>query len=355
MTVHPVLKNWFLSGEVPETKTLQSAAGDCRSRISEDPAALLDLLFLEAVNAALNSTSLAEHHLYLRQYEIPQIVLFDLLIHQLPFVSLAHSTVNLQAANDSKGARHVIWMDIGAGRGIQIKNLIQELQLTCPDLKLLTIIAIEPFREALDTTCQTLRDLKLSVPFEISVYSFCAFAENIDKDQLDAVIPRSADLFLVNSALTLHHIPEKQQREDTFRLLKTLGSDFIYLIEPDSDHYHEDWLIRTKHAYRHFKAVFNTIDQLPLSPRDKNGLKLFFGREIEDIAGKTNTLRFEKHEPAHRWKHYLEQAGYTAVPFNHYPMCPSPVSWLPLENGITGIGYKHTSVLAVIKAARNTF
>ncbi|MCG8699938.1 MAG: GRAS family protein, partial [Bacteroidales bacterium] len=47
-----------------------------------------------------------------------------------------------------------------------------------------------------------------------------------------------------------------------------------------------------------------------IAEKEKNGLKLFFGREIDDIIGRDNNERFEKHEPAYRWIEKLILAGF---------------------------------------------
>jgi hypothetical protein len=63
-------------------------------------------------------------------------------------------------------------------------------------------------------------------------------------------------------------------------------------------------------CYNHYYNIFKVIDRLEISTKDKTGLKLFFGREIEDVIGNEEKDRYEKHELATTWISRLKNCGF---------------------------------------------
>lgn len=348
MNFSTLLENWKHTGIQPDDLSLQSCIAKIKDKINSHPEMMLDVLFADA----LMQTAQSDHHIYLRQYEIPQIVLFDLLIHKLPFVALAHEIINTQALHDSVAFSEIVWIDVGIGRGIQTEKWLAKMAKAHPRLKKLTIIGIEPFRDALETATEKINTLAASLPFTVQYYPIEAFIENLKAEDIQSLFPENYDVVMLNSTLTLHHIAQQEQRQQFFNLAKSLGVLYIYLTEPDSDHYHEDLLIRIQNAYRHFGAVFQVIDQLSISQRDKNGLKLFFGREIQDIARTDTHERFEKHEPYDRWLHYLKQSGYQTQKI-HLTSQSTLVNLqenIAAEGFVSGISHQDVNVLSLISA-----
>src|SRR5207253_4392008 len=105
------------------------------------------------------------------------------------------------------------------------------------------------------------------------------------------------------------HIPSVTLRRQFFEKIKMLSPDGVVLTEPHSDHMTDNWKNRTGNAWIHYGAIFNTIDQLDIPNVEKNGLKLFFGREITDVVATADNTRYERHEPAARWLTYGKQIG----------------------------------------------
>lgn len=345
-----LFRTWEEKGEIPDISELQPVLNLRLSCLDIDSAAMLDVLFLKALSQRITASAGEEGHIYLKQFEIPQIVLFDLLINKLPFVSLAHRIINSQIVADAAGCEELVLLDAGIGRGLQTVSLMRMLQDMRPALRRLTIIGIEPFQEARIAAEESIGRQATTMPFQTVFHPVDGFAEQIHPDILQPLFPPVYDRLLVNSSLTLHHLQATVQRESFFRTIHELGAAAIYLTEPDTDHCTEELLTRSRNAYRHFGAVFQVIDNLAITVKEKNGLKLFFGREIEDIVARDSTQRYERHEPAYRWLYYLKNAGYIHSPFT-VPVPEEKNVWIK-NSGSLDIGYKETSVLSLIKAVR---
>jgi hypothetical protein len=84
----------------------------------------------------------------------------------------------------------------------------------------------------------------------------------------------------------------------------------------------------------------------------KNGLKLFFGREIEDIMGKPEKDRFEKHSPATVWIHLLKEnkfsIGHSLLKESYRANPGVDISYH--EEGFVGFSFQQETVLAIIEA-----
>jgi hypothetical protein len=211
------------------------------------------------------------------------------------------------------GCSSVAIMDVGIGRGIQMVSLLRELAHV-PGLENVTITGIEPFADAIPFATRMITEAAQSLPFKVSLKIVEGFAENMDATGLKAALPALHDKLIVNASLAIHHIPATAQREQFFKTIKQLSPAGIVLTEPDTDHMTGNWKQRTKNAWTHYGAVFNTIDSLPVAEAEKRGLKMFFGREIKDVVGAPDEQRYERHEPASRWTGYGRGIGYGVMP-----------------------------------------
>ena len=94
------------------------------------------------------------------------------------------------------------------------------------------------------------------------------------------------------------------------------------------------------------------IDQIDIEQKDKNALKLFFGREIEDIIGKDEKDRYEKHEPATHWIEKLTEQQFSIK--NECLVSPvssaGSVKIQHHQEGFLGFTFDKETVLAVIYA-----
>lgn len=325
---------------------LEALMSYCLSGMDADSAQFLATLFLTALKKKTGRDA-ADEHIYLKRFEIPQIALFDILIEKFPFVKLSQGIINAAIIAEIRELEEVTLMDIGMGLGTQMKNII-ELAKSLPKLKKMRVIGIEPFGDALEKASSMIAGLRSELAFELDFVGIHDFAEKVDY----AAIPNLTSPLIVNASLALHHLPTQAQRMATIEKIKQLNPLAFILTEPNSNHFEPDFYKRFQNAYRHFYHIFQVIDQLEISAQDKNALKLFFGREIEDIIGNNEQERFEKHEPATHWIAKLKTAGFQLdtdfLQANFENNSCLKIAYQP--EGFLGFTYENETVLAVIYA-----
>lgn len=319
----------------------------CKDGMDTDSEKLLATLYLKALNQKIHSERIGEN-IYLGKYDISQIQLFNILIEKFPFVKYSQQITNNAIVAEMRGAEEVTLMDIGIGLGTQVLNIIER----CKDLKglkKLHIVGIEPFGDALEKACQSILAQNGKAPFDISFTGIQDSVENIDLTN----IPGLSGKIIVNASLALHHIQTDSQRLATIAQVKALNPGAFFLIEPNVNHYETDFFKRFHSSYHHFSNIFQVIDRIEhISNDDKNALKLFFGREIQDIIGKEEQDRYEKHEPATRWIERLKQQQFNINSASlSGPVsagCGVEINYHP--EGFIGFTHVNETVLAIISA-----
>ena len=141
-------------------------------------------------------------------------------------------------------------------------------------------------------------------------------------------------------------------REKTIAAIKELNPVAFILTEPNVNHYESDFVKRFQNSFRHFHCLFKVIDNLDIENNMKNGLKLFFGREIEDIIGKPEADRFEKHAPASQWISMLKQNNFAvknALLAEAFVASPG-VEINYFDEGYVGFTFDNETALALIYA-----
>jgi hypothetical protein len=176
----------------------------------------------------------------------------------------------------------------------------------------------------------------------------------MDAATLQNALPAKYEKLIVNASLTLHHIQRRAQRHDLFARLRQLNPDDVLLTEPHSDHFQPSWVQRVQNAYTHYGAVFSVIDCLDTDTRTRNGLKLFFGREIEDVVAHAEAQRYERHEPAEQWLDYCTTNGFhISKDFTISASHQSPFIQLQLSKaGYLAMVHEGLNVLSLIHAGR---
>lgn len=320
----------------------------CSAGKETDSEKMLGYLMAGNLLSRFSGTGITEN-LYDTADGVSQIRLFDILIHQFPFVKYSQEMTNKAIVNVLKQHEEACIIDIGIGLGTQMVHVLEKAA-ELPNLRKLTIIGIEPFANALRKAGDRINAYKSQVGFELKFVPVAEYIEYTDFKKLHI----DGAACIVNASLALHHIKTDADRSRVIADIKSLQPAAFLLIEPNVNHFTNDLAARVVNSYEHFIALFHVIDRLDASDDDKNGLKLFFGRELEDILSKANDEeRFEKHEPVSAWLHRLKKAGFVTATS---PLITSATEVLgvkvqPFEKGYVGFTEKSETALSVIFAS----
>ncbi len=321
----------------------------CSEGMENDSAKLLATIFLKALNRKMESDVISEN-IYQSISGVSQIELFDILIAKFPFVKYSQQLVNDSMVRDMMNQKVVTLIDIGIGLGTQMMHVIEKAK-SLPTLEKLIVVGLEPFPDALSAAENNINELKKSVDFQLEFVPVLDYAEKFDFASLDCI----EGCVIINASLALHHIRTMEERMATLQNMGELHPVSIYMIEPNVNHYEPDFYSRFKNSWNHFYALFQVIDKLDITNEQKNGLKLFFGREIEDIIGKQEEDRFEKHMLATEWIQLLKTTNYKIQnsmlesPFTAIP----GVQIAPQPEGFIGFTFENETALALIHAGKS--
>ncbi|HTN44763.1 MAG TPA: GRAS family protein [Flavipsychrobacter sp.] len=306
------------------------------------------LAYLMAVNLRKRfSGEGIKENLYKSTDGVSQIRLFDILIHQFPFVKYSQQMTNDAILRMLQQHEEVCMIDIGIGLGTQMLHILEKAK-EFTHLRKLTIVGIEPFENALRTAGEQIVQYKEQLAFELEFIPVLNYVEATD---LSLYRPDGAAC-IVNASLALHHIKSSADRDRVIADIRALQPEAFLLIEPNVNHFTNDLATRILNSYEHFIGIFRVIDRLDISNEDKNGLKLFFGRELEDILSKADEERFEKHEPVSAWLHRMGQNGFQTD--SNALLAESKevlgVSIRPFPEGYIGFSEQDETILAVMFA-----
>jgi len=321
------------------------ACGEGRETSSEK---MLGHLMAVNLRKRFSGTGITEN-LYDTTDSVSQIRLFDILIHQFPFVKHGQEMTNNAILQLLSQHPQACIIDIGIGLGTQMLHIIEQAK-QLPNLQKLTIVGIEPFENALNTAAEKILNCRDQVHFDLE---FVAVPEYIEHADLSKHLYADTAI-IVNASLALHHIKTDAERTKVIRDIHALRPKGFFLIEPNVNHFTNDLSTRILNCYEHFIGIFQVIDRLDASTEDKNSLKLFFGREMEDILSKANDEeRFEKHELVTSWLHRLAQAGFRMDTSRLLtePMEKLGVKIQPFPKGYVGFSEKEETILSVMFAS----
>lgn len=310
-------------------------------------------LFATALARRVGVGEAQQMNLYLRRFELPQISLFNLVAERLPMVGLAGRIANDLLCGLLQGHEEATLLDVGLGTGRQEVALLRTLVESGGTLRRLTVVGVEPdagsLRQAETSLTAVARELGLTLRF----LGIPKVIEALDEDDWgllrDTPGPR-----LVHSAFALHHMAAGVDRQDIFHRLRAVEPAAVVLVEPNSDHATDSLPQRFHNAWHHFSHNFELVDELGLPERERNGIKLFFGREFEDILGAVDdSQRYERHERVETWGKRLRTAGFTPAPAARLAggwSFPHPAVHIHQGPGYVGVGYKKETLVTVLCA-----
>ena len=249
-------------------------------------------------------------NIYLKEYDIPQIVLFDILANRFPMVLNGQKAVLDCLLRQSAYAKRINLLDLGIGRGLQVRRIVQRLAEN-PAIESVKVVGVEIMKEALDFTTEQFS--KLNLPFEFEFHPIHSSFEAVDWKEVTRLISSPNDFLMVNASLALHHIQQESERSKVFEETARLKPDLLTLIEPNADNFTDDFNKRMLNSYEHFSALFAFINTLDLTLAEKKSLKQFFSHEFYDNIALPDSHRFEKHQRAERWLGLAAEKGFQPI------------------------------------------
>lgn len=275
------------------------------------------LIFSAALSRRFTALPTGELNLYLRRFELPQIQLFNLLALRLPTVSMAGTVANELLSGFIHGHDAVTLVDVGIGSGRQEVALMHTLANANALPRQFNIVGVEPSEESLRGAEESLAMAAKRLGVVLRFVGIPRRAEELGEEHW-ALLEDLPGVRLMNAAFALHHIAEQPEIEDPragfFHRLRRWRPRGVVLCEPNSNHHRAPIRERFINCWRHFFLTFQLIEELDISRQEKNAMKLFFSREVEDILGTQDELRrYERHEPAQNWLKRLEGAGFQLV------------------------------------------
>ncbi|WP_304466050.1 GRAS family protein [Vitiosangium sp. GDMCC 1.1324] len=310
-------------------------------------------LFATALARRLGVGDAQRMNLYLRRFELPQIALFNLVAERLPMVNLAGRIANDVMCRLFAGHEEASLLDVGLGMGRQEVALLRTLKARGTALRRLTVVAVEPDGDSLRTAEAALLGVARELGIALHFRGIPKVIEALDEDDWrllgDNPGPR-----VVHAAFALHHMAAGADRQELFHRLRAVEPSAVVLVEPNSDHATDSLPERFHNVWHHFSHNFDLVDELDLPPRERNGIKLFFGRELEDILGVVDdSQRYERHERVETWLERLRHAGFSpasALLLEGSWSFPHPSVHVRQGPGYVGVGYREEMLVPVICA-----
>jgi hypothetical protein len=315
------------------------------------------LIFAAALSQRLGGESSAEFNLYRRRFEQSQIGLFSLLASKLPFVSMSGAIANEMLTGFIRGHEAVTLLDVGIGRGQQEVALLHRLAGADALPQRLNVFAVEPDPESLATAREALGAAAQRLGLRLGFHGFACVAEDMTGEhwRLLESLPGQR---LATAAFALHHIAERpapapDAREGFFHRLAQWAPAGVVLCEPSSNHHRVPLDERFQNAWRHYGFIFQLLEELDISRQEKNAIKLFFSREVEDVLGTgEEAQRAERHEPAGAWLARLERTGFTPARGleKPWPAAHPSIAVRP-HVGYVGLEYREETIVAILCAS----
>ncbi|MCG8421245.1 MAG: hypothetical protein MJE77_25270 [Proteobacteria bacterium] len=318
----------------------------------QSPDAIKHFVFGAALARRLSPKIAEETNLYLSDFDIPQIELFNLLARHMPLVSRSGDISNHILAQFCQGRDEVTLIDIGIGTGRQMVALLDILAERPDRPKTITVVGIEPAGLSLEMAGRNLEEAARRNGFDLI---FCPIRSEIECLSTESrhLLREIGSKPVVNASFALHHIRDidgHDVRTPVMGLLRSLDPAVLVLAEPHVDHLEPDLTRRYHNCWNHFGLTFEVIDKMPVEQHDKDALKVcFFGREVRDILGMPEEERTERHETASSWLRRLRTTGFRPhnVPYLDEQFADGIIQ-LSQRDGYIGLDYHGETIVAVL-------
>jgi GRAS domain family len=246
---------------------------------------------------------------YLKEFEIPQAFLFDILANRFPLVLSSQTLLISTICTAAAGHKEITLIDLGCGRGEQLVRILHALN-EVPELRTVTVIGTEILGSSLEFCASYVASVNHRFRFTLQFHGLPGPVENMTRESIEALIPEQSDALLINASLLMHHVQQVEKRRSIFELLYSLQPVLLTLVEPDTDCFTDDTDQRILNAYEHFGSLYTYISTLPVSATERKGLKQFFRNELYDTLVLDDTHRFEKYIRGEEWISLATEAGF---------------------------------------------
>lgn len=289
--------------------------------------------FAEALLGRCRKVSSSGGNLYLgARPPGAQLRAFELLRLRTPLIPFAYAAANKALLRGLEPGAEVTIIDVGIGRGGQIRALLRN-PVARQLIARLEVVGVEPDSDvdhgggALEHARKQIEDTAAEVGVPLRFWAVARRAEQLQPEDF----PPLSGRVLANAAFAIHHVvpaPRERNRVDVLRLLRELGAEALVLTEPDSDHVEERLEVRLLHAYRHYRSVGASLDA-SLAPADALLVWTeFFAPEVRNVLGHDGRSRTERHEPSTTWARHLSAAGWTVdTPRELVPRAGTPAGF----------------------------
>jgi len=316
--------------------------------------------FAEALLGRIHKRSGSGGNLYLgARPPGAQLRAFELLRLRTPFIPFGYAAANRALLEAVREPGEVTLLDVGIGRGGQVRALLRN-PWARRLIRSLHVIGVEPDSSP-DTggALQTAQVNVLAAAHEAGIPATFAgigkLAEQVTLADLAAARPRG--LLLASGSLSLHHIglPEHgapRGRDQVLETIRAAGFRWIVLLEPDTNHDEDDLPLRFLYAYRHYGTLARSLHAALRSSDAFLVWSEFFGAEIRNVIAHDGALRAERHEEAERWVERLEAAGFVIdTPTELVAPSAAPAGFEVVHTGRAAtLRYDGVSLLAVLRA-----
>ena len=273
--------------------------------------------FAETLLGRCRSVSSSGGNLYLgARPPGAQLRAFELLRLRTPLIPFAYSAANRALLLGLQPGCEVTLIDVGIGRGGQIRALLRN-PIARRGIERLHVVGVEPDSDAatghgaLEMAGRQVLDVAAEVGMDVS---FTPVARRGEELRLEDFPPMRGTI-LANAAFAVHHVtaadPGALDRVAVLALLRQLGATALVLTEPESDHVDDRLVARLLNAYRHYRTVAASLEAM-LAPADAQLVfSEFFAPEVRNVVGHEGAGRTERHEQSATWAGHLEAAGWT--------------------------------------------
>ncbi len=286
---------------------------------------------------------------YLKEFELPEVYLYDILANRFPLWLAAQSLLFNRICETATGHRHICLIDLGSGRGEQLVRILHSLNRV-NGLQTVTVISAELQSSSLEFCTSYIRTVSRRFQYTLHVKSLPGRVEELTTDTIKAEMPGQYDVLIINASLVLHHVQQMNERQRLFNTLHALEPALLTLAEPDTDCFTADAELRIQDAFEHFGSIYSYIDSLSVKPAEKKGLKQFFRNELYDTLVLPDTHRFEKYLPGTQWMEQAVAAGFVPArmpSLNILPETPG-IDAAEMSPGYIRFTFKGSGLLAVM-------